>query len=251
MRQNSILPVFIPPDNYSYLIFSGSNAVVIDASDALVILQQLNLHNFNLLAIFSTHHHSDHTAGNLALKDKTGCRIIALDNRVSGVDQISADGELFEVGGLEFQVMHVPGHTKKQAAFYSEELKCVFTGDTLFGAGCGRLFEGSADQMYHSLERLASLSETTSVYFGHEYTVENLEFALSVEPGNTDTALRLENAKECLSRKEFTVPSTILLEKKTNPFLRCKDLSIRKQLGMVNRSPVAVFAELRRRKDEW
>lgn len=239
----------IRPDNYSYLLTSGKFAVIIDASEADPILHLIQTRNIKLLAVLSTHHHSDHTLGNMELKEKTGCAVISTDKRVKGVDRVVGDGELISMEKFEIRTVHVPGHTKHQAAFYLESQKALFTGDTLFGAGCGRVFEGSADQMYRSLEKLASYPDETSVYFGHEYTVDNLEFALTVEPGNRDVAGRLEKVKEALSKGEYSTPSTVQEEKLTNPFLRCRELSIRKALNMVDRSPIAVFSELRRRKD--
>ncbi len=245
----SIKTVPIRPDNYSYLLTWGHFVTVIDASEADPILQLVRSRNLQLLAVLSTHHHSDHTLGNMELKEKTGCSVISTDRRVKGVDRVVGDGEIISLEGVEIRAVLVPGHTKHQAAFYLESQKSLFTGDTLFGAGCGRVFEGSADQMYRSLEKLGSYPDETSVYFGHEYTAENLEFALSVEPGNRDVVGRLERVKETLSGGGYSTPSTVREEKRTNPFLRCRELSIRKALDMVDRSPIAVFAELRRRKD--
>ncbi|MDR0306708.1 MAG: MBL fold metallo-hydrolase [Chitinispirillales bacterium] len=165
-----IVSILISSDNFSYVISQGDDAVVIDASDAPPILEHINKHSLNLLAVLSTHRHSDHTRGNLALKQATGCKIAAIDERTAGIDKVLTDGESVSFDKITFKVMHVPGHTKFQAAYLLEESKCVFTGDTLFGAGCGRIFEGNADAMFHSLEKLASLPERTKVYFGHEYT---------------------------------------------------------------------------------
>lgn len=239
----------IKPDNYSYLITSGDSAVLVDASDAAPVLDFLQTRNVKLSAVLSTHHHSDHTLGNEELKDKTGCSIFAMDSRVRGVDRIVNDGENFSLNGIELKAIHVPGHTRHQASFYLESAKSLFTGDTLFGAGCGRVFEGGPDQMYNSLEKCASFPDETKVYFGHEYTLENLQFALTVEPDNKDIVARMEMVRKAVSAGGYSTPSTVLEEKRTNPFLRCREKSIRKYLGMVDRSPVAVFTELRRRKD--
>ncbi|KMQ50596.1 Hydroxyacylglutathione hydrolase [Chitinispirillum alkaliphilum] len=243
--------ILIPPDNYSYVLKCNNCAIVIDACDEKLISEHLQRENLRLLAILSTHHHSDHTAGNLKLKETTGCEIIATDKRVKGADRIIADHDRIGFCNIPIEALLVPGHTKSQAAWYVREEKMLFTGDTLFGAGCGRIFEGGPDQLYNSLQKLASLPDTTQIYFGHEYTVDNLEFALTVEPDNYAVSERLRNEKEKLNSGHYTTPSSIKLEKSTNPFLRCKEKSIRKKLEMVDRSPVAVFAEIRKRKDRF
>ena len=247
--KTEIVPILIPPDNFSYVVSHGNDAVVIDASDATPIIEYINKHSLNLLAVLSTHHHSDHTQGNGTLKEATGCCVAAMDNRTACIDKLLTGGDIVRFGKIAFKVIHVPGHTKMHCAYLLEEQGCVFTGDTLFGAGCGRIFESGAETMFHSIENLAALPENTKVYFGHEYTKENIEFALTVEPDNSELAARYGEVIKIEASGGFTIPSTIGLEKRTNPFLRCKEIKIRRKLDMVNRSPIAVFAKLRAMKD--
>lgn len=244
-----IVPILIPPDNFSYVVSQDNDAVVIDASDATPIIKYINNNSLNLLAVLSTHHHSDHTQGNCTLKETAGCCVAAMDNRTACIDKLLIGGDTVRFGKIAFKVIHVPGHTKLQCAYLLEEQGCVFTGDTLFGAGCGRIFESGAEAMFHSLETLASLPENTKVYFGHEYTKDNIEFAQTIEPDNRELAARYCEVIKIEASGGFTVPSTIGLEKRTNPFLRCKEIKIRRKLDMVNRSPIAVFAKLRAMKD--
>lgn len=246
-----IIAVSIPPDNYSYIIVSGNCAAVIDPSNDEEILSELKSNKLNLCSILATHHHSDHTAGIKSLKKSTGAVVYGGDRRISSIDQVLDDGDTVLLGEYLIKVLATPGHTRHQVAFYLPAYEIIFTGDTLFGAGCGRIFEGPPDQMYRSLMKLAELPENTLVYFGHEYTLENLEFALMVESENEDVKDRLAKVKEYRLHNAFTTPSTISLEKKTNPFLRASSLAIRKYLGMVDRSPIAVFEELRKRKNNF
>ncbi len=247
----SVDTILIPSDNYSYVLRRGDCAIVIDACNGTLLFEYLQRQNLKLQAILSTHHHSDHTSGNLKLKKMTGCEIVATDKRVRGADRIVADSDSIKFCDSHITALLLPGHTKHGAGWYLPDEGMVFTGDTMFGAGCGRLFEGSPDQMYNSLQRLASLPDDTLVYFGHEYTIDNLGFALSLEPDNEALQDRFK-AETCkLSEGTYTTPSTVNIEKTTNPFLRCREKTIRAQLGMIDRSPVAVFAEVRKRKDRF
>lgn len=247
---NEIITLLIPPDNFSYLIISGDQTAAIDPSSAKPVLEELRKRNRRLNIILSTHFHSDHTGGNRELKAAENCGIIGGDPRIPLIDHIALDNENINIGELSVKVLSVEGHTKHQVAYYIESERAVFTGDTMFGAGCGRVFEGSAQKMYQSLMRLAQLPDNTLVYPGHEYTRENLRFAVEIEPENGEIVSRLEAVNELRNKGMFTVPSTILIEKQTNPFLRCDSKAIRKRLDMVGRSPVAVFEKLRGMKDE-
>lgn len=246
-----IITIPIAPDNYAYLIVCGYEAAVVDSSKAEPVLSILRDRGLSLKYVLSSHHHSDHTGANKALKDATGALVTGGDSRIASIDSVLDDGSAVQLGECTVEVIRVPGHTKKGVAYFLSSSRIVFTGDTLFGAGCGRVFEGSADQMYRSLMSLAELPDDTLVYYGHEYTVNNLEFALTVEPDNEQVQIRLEKVKKLVSSSGCTVPSTIEEEKRTNPFLRAHSKSIRKAIQMIGRSPVAVFSELRKRKDRF
>jgi hydroxyacylglutathione hydrolase len=241
----------IPPDNYTYIISTGASAIAIDTSQASSVVEFITGSGLKLNYILSTHFHSDHTVGNRELKERYHCEVLGLDRRIDSIDRTLAPDEQVEIAGVPILVMAVSGHTKKAAAYYLPQSSAVFTGDTLFGAGCGRLFEGAADGMYGSLMKLALLPGDTKVYCGHEYTRENLEFALTIEPGNPDLLERLAEVKRVLAQGGSSMPSTIELEQKTNPFLRASLAQVKKKLQMAGLSDCAVFAELRRRKDRF
>ncbi len=246
-----VIIISIEPDNYCYLIRSVNDAAVIDPADSDAVMEELEKRNLNLQYILATHHHSDHTAGIPDLKKKTGALVYGGDKRIKSIDKIFQDGESFLLGDIRIVVMAMPGHTRHQVAYYLAGHNMIFTGDTLFGAGCGRVFEGSADQLYNSLMKISNLPDDTLIYFGHEYTLENLEFASMVDTDNQDVKDRLEEVRHLRREKKVTVPSTVILEKATNPFLRVHTIGIRRYLGMVDRSVVAVFEELRNRKNRF
>ncbi|MBD3242819.1 MAG: hydroxyacylglutathione hydrolase [Chitinivibrionales bacterium] len=231
-----ILPVL--GDNYIYLLSHEGNAAVVDPSSADAVYREVKERNLRLAHILVTHHHGDHTAGVRALKKKTGCTVWGPDdNRVPGCDTALIDGESFEVLGVTWDAMHVPGHTSSHMAYYCADESLVFTGDTLFVGGCGRLLEGTAEQMWDSLQRLAMLPEDTRVYCGHEYAEENYRFACTVAPGEQVYAERLAEVRMQLGSGQPTVPSLIDQERTTNVFLRAGN--------------AAGFAGLRRLKDSF
>lgn len=244
-----ITTLLIPPDNYCYLLICGNEAAVIDPPEASIVSNEIDKRNLDLKFIFSTHFHSDHTGGNSELKAKYKCSVIGSDPRIPQIDNVLGEAAVFGDEKISLRILSVSGHTKNQAAFYLESNQALFTGDTLFCAGCGRIFEGGPEQLYDSLQKLASLPDETLIYPGHDYTIENLRFALTVEPDNLEIEKRIQNEFELRSSGILTVPSNLLLEKKTNPFLRCDSKSIRRKLDMMERSPVAVITELRKRKD--
>lgn len=234
--------------NYIYLISWNFHALAIDPGEAAPVLEALGKQKLTFRAILNTHHHSDHIDGNLAIKEQTGCSLIAPENqRIAGVDEIAHEGKDLTIDGLDIQVISVPGHTLTHVAYYIPETRWLFSGDTLFTGGCGRLFEGTAEQMLHSLHKLAMLPDQTKIFSGHEYTVNNLQFALSVEPDNENVRKRLESAIMLRSRKLPTQPSTLEEEKLTNPFLRAHNL--KKALQMEQASDLEVFTRLRAMKD--
>ncbi len=255
-----VVPVHQLLDNYAY-VFVDSDGVagVVDVAEAGPVLEEIELLGARLEAVLSTHHHYDHVGGNedLAARMGDGLEIYGLReeaNRIPGLTRALADGESFRVGSLEGRAIHIPAHTSGHVAYYFENEGVVFTGDTLFAGGCGRLFEGDAAQMLDSLGRLAALPDDTLVYCGHEYTQSNLEFAAMLEPGNRDLALRREEVAALLAQGKPTVPTTIAIEKRTNPFLRSDSpelqASVAERTG-VRGDVVAVFAATRKLKDEF
>jgi len=234
-------------DNYIYLLIQGGDVVVIDPSEARPVLEVLR--GRNLRCIFNTHEHGDHTGGNEELKEKTGCLIAGPPGKIPARDLTAREDDPIDQCIPGLKVLAVPGHTPASVAYYVPFAGIVFTGDTLFAGGCGRLMGGSAATMYASLMRLASLPPQTLVYCGHEYTLENLRFAATVEPGNDALQRRLREVASLYEAGKTTMPSTIGLEGETNPFLRVHSAEIRDRLDMAGASPVDVFAELRRRKD--
>lgn len=256
VMQIDILPVF--DDNYVYLLFdpdTGTSGVV-DPGAAEPVLARLRDLGRGLDWILLTHHHADHSGGIPVLRRETGARVVLAKKdveRVPGID-IALDievgeGDRVEFGDREFRVLETPGHTRGHVAFWFPGEAALFCGDTLFSLGCGRLFEGTAEQMWASLSKLAALPPETRVYCGHEYTLSNGRFALTVDPDNPRLRARMEEVERLRREGLPTIPTTIGLELETNPFLRPFDPAIRRALGMETASDVEVFAELRRRKD--
>ena len=242
-------------DNYIYLYrCDKNNALAVDPCDSSAVLNSLNEHNMNLTTILITHHHWDHTGGVSDLKKKTGCEVIGADKRrIPAIDHVVDDKHILTIGNIEIQVIATPGHTNTSVCYYISESnnkhKILWTGDTLFAGGCGRIMECNAKTMFDSLLTLASLPDDTLVYCGHDYTLENYEFAMTIEPDNKAVKQRLQEIKQTIASGGFAVPSTILQEKTTNIFLRSDTNDIKTALKMPGAGAVDVFAELRRRKD--
>lgn len=243
-------------DNYAYLLRDdASNAVgIVDPSEAPPVLKALERHGWTLTHILNTHHHFDHTGGNLPLKEATGAQIVgpkADAHRIPGIDLGVAEGDTVNFGSQTAEIFDIPAHTSGHIAFWFGDARAVFTGDTLFAMGCGRLFEGTPAQMWQSLEKLSALPDETVVYFGHEYTLSNARFSLTIDPENETLASRVAEIEALRAEGGFTAPTTIGLEKATNPFLRAADPAIRRHLGMETASDAEVFAEIRARKDRF
>jgi hydroxyacylglutathione hydrolase len=253
MIQISALPAFT--DNYIWLLqdYSTQRCAAVDPGDAAPVQAWLAQHpEWTLSDILVTHHHHDHVGGVEQLKKASGAKVYGpASEHIPARDVALKDNDRISVLGCEFEVIAVPGHTLGHIAFYHHGL--LFCGDTLFAAGCGRLFEGTPEQMHSSLTRLAALPEDTLVYCTHEYTLSNLRFAQAVEPGNPDIAERLAKVAQLREADRMTLPSTLALEKLTNPFLRTGETSVKQKAdernGLDNRSPSAVFAALRAWKD--
>ncbi len=244
------LPVLA--DNYAWVLHNGVDAAVVDPGDAEPVLRFLGRTKLRLSFVLVTHHHSDHCAGAEELKRTFGCQVIGPnDIRVPYVDNAVRDGAEFSILSEKVEAILTPGHTMTHVVYHFPSLRAIFTGDTLFCGGCGRLLEGSPSDMLRSLIKCVGVEDITSVYCGHEYTEENLLFATTVEPENKDVWQRLAEVKYLQRRNMPTVPSTIAVERATNPFLRTGSVELRKKLGMQSASGIEVFAELRRRKDKF
>lgn len=243
-------------DNYGYLVHepvSGATAAI-DTPEVKPILTALEEKGWTLTHILNTHHHFDHAGGNAELKEKTGCTVIGPKGEkdlIPGIDRAVGEGDIVELGAARARVIEVPGHTRGHIAYSFDQEHVAFVGDTLFALGCGRLFEGTAQQMWSSLGKLMELPDDTVVYCAHEYTQANARFALSVEPDNAALAARAKEIDEKRARGEWTVPTTIGIEKRTNPFLRAASPDLRRVLGLEAAPDVDVFAETRKRKDNF
>jgi len=260
MSTNSSLLIHMFPclqDNYGFLVHdpdTGTTATV-DTPDAKAILAALDETGWSLNWIMNTHHHFDHAGGNLELKEKTGCRIVgprADANRIPGIDIAVGDGDIFELGSRRANVIDTPGHTRGHIVYHFAGDHVAFVGDTLFAMGCGRLFEGTPAQMWRSLSKLVeALPDDTRIYCAHEYTQNNARFALTVEPDNDALVKRAADVDALRDAGEPTVPTIMVLEKATNPFLRPDSPGLQATLSMPGADVVDVFAETRTRKDQF
>jgi hydroxyacylglutathione hydrolase len=242
-------------DNFGVLIHDPSTraTAAIDAPEAGPILAALAAREWELTDILITHHHFDHVQGIAGLKARfPSARVIGPAKeaaKIGGLDRAIGEGDVAATGTLEAIVIEVPGHTSGHVAYWFEEEDTLFAGDTLFAMGCGRPFEERYEVLYHSLMRLAALPGETQVYCGHEYTLANARFALTVDPSNAILTERAGEAARQREAGEFTLPTTIAIELATNPFLRADDPEIKAGLGMADADPVAVFTTLRERKN--
>ncbi len=243
-------------DNYAYLLHddqSGATALI-DAPDASPILSALAQRNWTLTEIWLTHHHWDHVDGVANLVRATGARVTgaAADaHRLPPLDRALAPGEGFSFAGHPVETFDVPGHTIGHIAFYVPADRAAFTGDSLMVMGCGRLFEGTADQMWRSLTTLARLPDETQICSGHEYTAANAAFALTIDPGNPALTNRIAAITAARARGLPTVPAPLALERATNPFLRACEPEVKTRLGLADATDAEVFAAIRARKDNF
>jgi hydroxyacylglutathione hydrolase len=245
-------------DNYAYLVISSSgDAAVVDASEATPVRRALEREGATARAIWSTHHHWDHVGGNEELARDLGLEVVGHVSdrrRVPALTRGVDSGDEVCVGDVRATCIHVPGHTLGAVAYFVDnaEARAVFTGDTLFCGGCGRLFEGTPAQMHGSLTRLAGLPPDTRVYCGHEYTRNNLAFAASVEPSNAAISSAIDRTAACLARNEPSIGTTMGDELRTNPFLRLRSPEIRESLAIgADVDDAAAFASIRRAKDSF
>jgi hydroxyacylglutathione hydrolase len=250
------IPAFV--DNYLWLIGDGPEVVVVDPGDATPVQATLDAEGLRLAGILVTHHHPDHIGGVAALKQRWAVPVYgpaAEQSTIGALTQPLTDGDVVDLLGLRFEVISVPGHTLGHIAYYAPEIKTLFCGDTLFSAGCGRLFEGTPAQMHMSLQRLAALPPDTHVYCTHEYTLSNLAFALAVEPDNADVHAHRDHVQSLRQRLHPSLPTNLKLERRINPFLRTDVAAVAAAAERWSGQPcpddVSVFTQLRRWKDNF
>ena len=242
-------------DNFSYLIHDkeSDKVSIVDPADYNACDEVIKKYK-KLDFILNTHHHNDHVGGNMDLKKKYNSKIICSsydEEKIPGQDIKKSDGDQFSFGETDFEIMHIPGHTLGHIAFYSEKANIIFTGDTLFSLGCGRIFEGTFKQMFGSLEKIKNLPKNTLMYCGHEYTEKNGQFCISIDKENTKLKNRIEDVKSKTQKKLPTLPIAMGEEIETNIFLRCDDEKIKNNLKMNNGSKLEVFTKLRNLKDKF
>jgi len=255
MAELVIRQLLVLKDNYVYLLHDAATntTAAVDPSVAPPVLEALRRDGWPLTHILNTHHHHDHTGGNLELKAATGCTIVgprADRDRIPGIDVALGEGETYKLGTDEARVYDVPGHTRGHIAYWFRDSLALFCGDTLFLMGCGRLFEGTPEQMWRSLSKLKALPPETRVYCGHEYTQANARFALTIEPQNRDLVARSERVNALRAEGKSTIPGNMREELATNPFLRADIPALQADSGAPG-DPVATFASIRRRKDNF
>lgn len=241
-------------DNYGVLVHdpaSGQTASI-DAPEADAVRRALAETGWKLTHILVTHHHADHTQGIAPLKAETGCKVIGPKGeaaKIAGLDETVGGGDTFQFAGVEVRVIDTPGHTAGHITLWMPSENVAFAGDTLFAAGCGRVIEGTMRQMWDSLEKVAKLPPETIVYCGHEYTLSNIKFALTIEPDSAALNARAKDVEALVAAGRPTLPTTIAVELETNPFLRPQVPAIRKRLGMEKAADWEVFGEIRERKN--
>lgn len=249
-----IIRIPVLKDNYVWLLHSGMTVAVVDPAVEGPVVAELDRTGRRLTHILNTHHHNDHVGANLALKARYGCKIVgplADRDRIPGIDLALAEGDAITLGAATAKVFDVPGHTRGHIAFWFADEKALFCGDTLFALGCGRLFEGTPDQMWNSLLKLRAMPDETLVCCAHEYTQSNARFAVTADPGNARLAARAAEIDAMRAKGEATVPSLLGVEKATNPFLRADDPALAAAYGLAGRDPVTVFAAIRAAKDRF
>ncbi len=243
-------------DNYGVLIHDSDNNLTasIDAPEEQAVEDALKENGWTLTHILVTHHHWDHTQGIPGLKAKYGCKVIGPRgeaDKVPEIDESVGEGDTYQFGRFKAKIFDTPGHTLGHITWYFPDQHVAFVGDVLFALGCGRVIEGTTDQLWHSLEKLAQLPRETLVYCGHEYTAANAKFAETIEPDNIHLKARIGEIVEKRGRGEPTLPTTIGAELDANPFIRADRDEVRMAVGMPNADPAAVFAEIRGRKDRF
>ena len=243
-------------DNFGVLLHNDETGqtVAIDAPEAAAINARLASHGWQLTHILVTHHHHDHVGGIAELKQQWNCAVhgpAAESGKISDLDHLIADGDQFTLAGFDVVAIETPGHTAGQLSYHLPQIDVAFTGDTLFALGCGRLFEGTPADMWRSMLKLRALPPQTTIYCGHEYTLTNARFAVSIDPDNSALAQRMQEIQAQRDAGEATLPTTLAAELTTNPFLRADDPVLKSAMGMNGASDIEVFAAIRQGKDNF
>ena len=251
-----VTPISCLTDNYAYIIHDDNfNTIgVVDPSETRPIVSFLKKKNLKLNYILNTHHHFDHIGGNIELKKIYNAKIVGFlgdKHRIPGIDIALRNNENWSFGNSTVKVFHIPGHTLGHICFFFEKEKIVFTGDTLFSLGCGKIFEGNHEQMLTSLNKIKQLPKDTMIYCGHEYTYKNAEFCMKYDSDNIDLKKKFEKIKKLRSQNLPTIPSSLEDEIKSNIFLRCDQKELRIKLNMKNQEDLEVFKKVRDLKDNF
>lgn len=243
-------------DNYIYLAHepeSGETAVI-DPAEARPVLEAAKAKGWTITHILNTHHHGDHTAGNREVQEATGAKIVGPkydEARIPGIQVALEEGDTYSVGNATAEVFFTPGHTRGHICFWFKDADVLFSGDTLFSLGCGRLFEGTPEDMWSSLQKLRKLPDTVLVFCGHEYTQTNARCALDCDPDNEKLQAYAKQINEMRTAGRPTIPATLGEEKLTNPFLRADDPALAEAMGMAGAKPVEVFAAVREKRNGY
>ena len=251
-----VTPIPCLTDNYAYIVHDDNfkTVGVVDPSEAKPIISFLKKKNLKLNYILNTHHHFDHIGGNIELKNIYNAKIVGFSgdkHRIPGIDISLVNNENWSFGNSTVKVFHIPGHTLGHICFFFEKEKIVFTGDTLFSLGCGKIFEGSHEQMLTSLNKIKQLPKDTMIYCGHEYTYKNAEFCMKYDSDNIDLKKKFEKIKKLRSQNLPTIPSSLEDEIKSNIFLRCDQNVLKIKLNMKNQEDSKVFKKVRDLKDNF
>ncbi len=251
-----VTPISCLTDNYAYIIHDDNfkTVGVVDPSEAKPIISFLKKKNLKLNYILNTHHHFDHIGGNIELKKIYNAKIVGFlgdKHRIPGIDIALRNNENWSFGNSTVKVFHIPGHTLGHICFFFEKEKIVFTGDTLFSLGCGKIFEGNHEQMLTSLNKIKQLPKDTMIYCGHEYTYKNAEFCMKYDSDNIDLKKKFEKIKKLRSQNLPTIPSFLEDEIKSNIFLRCDQNVLKIKLNMKNQEDSKVFKKVRDLKDSF
>ena len=252
----SVKPIKAYQDNYIWLVSTNEGSIVVDPGESKKILNLIDNNEIDLKGVLITHHHFDHTNGLSDLLNKRGLEVYGPENNVNGINNIVKNNDKFTVIGIDFEVIEIPGHTLDHIAFYSFNSgePILFCGDTLFSGGCGRVFEGTFDQMFIALKKISKYPKETKIFCGHEYTLSNLKFALAVDENNEDLIEEYDNIKNIVDSGNPSLPTILEKELKINPFLRCDNHHIKNKIvSKFNTSDdeFEVFCALRQWKDNF
>ena len=251
----SVEPIKAYTDNYIWLVSTNEGSIVVDPGESKEILNLIDTNEIDLKGVLITHHHYDHTNGLLDLTNKMNLEVYG-PKKIEGINNIVKESDKFSLIGIDFEVIEIPGHTLDHLAFFSSNNKdpILFCGDTLFAGGCGRVFEGTFEQMFKSLKKISNYPKETKIFCGHEYTLSNLKFALEVDEDNKELADEYINVKKLISSDIPSLPTNLNKELKVNPFLRCNEINIKNKVidkfDIID-NELEVFTALRKWKDNF